>query len=307
MAWDVQDHGVSLQLSSGQWVEAHGRIHGGPGRPGVIILGGVSAGRHLLGDDTQAGWWPGVVGIEGALPPERYRLLGFDFLGEEVSPFPTLADQARAILALADAAGLDNFSIVGASYGGAIALELAGLASDRCKRLILIAAAGRVHPMATAWRSIQRGIVRAGVAAGDEARGVDLARRLAMTTYRSPEEFEARFRDPDPGSRDAKGVGAYLAHHGKTYAARTPAKRFLALSQSMDHVAIDFASITAPARLLGFDSDRLVPPGDVEWTARQLRKARHQIEPSLFGHDGFLKETALVNAFLARSVEDCAQ
>ncbi|MEE2565779.1 alpha/beta fold hydrolase [Hyphobacterium marinum] len=297
----IEDHAVSVELTGGTHVQALGRLHGETTRPGVVVLGGVSAGKHLLGDADRQGWWPGVADHDGALTPNRFALLGADFLGEEVSPFPTLADQARAIVALANAAGLDRFAVVGASYGGAIALELASAFPDRVTKLVLIAAAGRVHPMAQAWRSVQRGIVRAGVAAGDEARGVDLARRLAMTTYRTPEEFAERFRDPDPASREARGIGAWLAHHGETYAARTSAKRFLALSHSMDQVEIDFTCITAPAWLLGFDSDQLVPPCDVEWTASQLPGAALEFRPSLYGHDGFLKEVDAVNAFLARA------
>lgn len=299
----VEDHTVSLRLASGLHVEARGRLHGHSGSPGIVVLGGVSSRRHLLGDTAGTGWWPGVVEKGGALDPEQVALLGFDFLGEEVSPFPSLADQAQAIAAIASAAGLDRFAVAGASYGGAIALELASQFPDRVTQIVLVAAAGRVHPMAAAWRSVQRGIVRAGVAAGDEARGVDLARRLAMTTYRTPEEFAARFRDPDPESRDSRGVGAYLAERGKAYAARTSAKRFLALSHSMDQVEIDFSTITAPARLLGFDSDRLVPPEDVEWTAAQLPGSTLEFRPSLYGHDGFLKEVATVNAFLATALE----
>lgn len=297
----VEDHTVSVALERGAQVEAHGRLHGNPGQPGLVVLGGVSAGRHLLDDEDRPGWWPGVVGEPGVLTPDRFCLLGVDFLGEEVSPYPTLADQARVIAALASAAGFDRFAVVGASYGGAIALELARAFPDRVTTLVLVAAAGRVHPMAQAWRSVQRGIVRAGVAAGDEARGVDLARRLAMTTYRTPEEFAARFRNPDPESRDARGVGAWLAHHGETYARRTSARRFLALSHSMDQVEIDFTGITSPAWILGFDSDRLVPPEEVEWTAAQLPGSTLEFCPSLYGHDAFLKETKAVNAFLDKA------
>lgn len=298
MACETEDHIASFELASGGWAEAAGRVTGPPGAPGIIVLGGISAHRRLIADEAGPGWWPGVAGEDGALDPGRYRLLSFDFLAERVAPFPTIHDQARALLALADAAGFDRFKIVGASYGGVIALALAALAPERVERIAVLAAAGRVHPMATAWRSIQRDIVRFALARNDGSGGVELARRLAMTTYRTPEEFEQRFRDPDPQSRDAAGVAAYLKVRGADYAGKTPPERFLALSRSMDEVEIDLSAITCPVALLGFESDRLVPPGDVEWTAAQIAGARAQIAPSLYGHDGFLKETGRVNAFL---------
>ena len=298
-----REYGASFALDSGQWVEVSGRVHGRPDGECVIVLGGISAGKNLIDTADDAGWWPGVVRESGALDPSRFRLLGIDFLGEHVAPFPTIEDQARAVIALADASGMTRFSIVGASYGGAVSLALASLVPARIEKLILLAAAGRVHPMASAWRSIQRGIVRAAIASGDPKRGVDLARRLAMTSYRTADEFAARFRTPAPTGHDARGIGAWLAHHGHQYSQKTDAKRFLALSKSLDQVEIAFSRITAPASLLGFDSDQLIPPGDVIWTAEHLPGASLEIQPSLYGHDGFLKDVDIVNAFLARAFD----
>ncbi|TGY92870.1 homoserine O-succinyltransferase MetX [Marinicauda pacifica] len=292
------EHVVSLELSGGQFVQATGRLTGPAGAPAIAVLGGVSATRCLVTQNGQAGWWPGVAGEGHALDPRRFQLLSVDFLAENVAPFPTVHDQAEAVLALADAAGLARFAVVGASYGGVVALAMAQRAPERIASLALLAAAGRVHPMAQAWRSIQRDMVSFALARNDGAGGLELARRLAMTTYRTHEEFESRFVEPAPGSRDAAGVAAYLKVRGAQYAASTAPERFLALSKSMDSVEIDFARIDCPCALLGFESDRLVPPGDIIWTAAQIRGARHEIAPSLFGHDGFLKECARVNAFL---------
>jgi homoserine O-acetyltransferase len=292
------EHVAALELESGAWVEAKGRVFGPSGAPPVIVLGGISASRRLIADETGDGWWPGIAGPGLALCPERQRLLSFDFLAEDAAPFPTANDQAEALIALADAAGFDRFAVVGASYGGTIALAIAAKAPDRVARLDVLCAAHRPHPMTTALRSIQRDIVRFGLARGDGAGGVDLARRIAMTTYRTHDEFEARFRDPEPGSRDADGVEAYLAARGADYAARTSPERFLALSRSMDAVEIDLSRITAPARFLAFREDRLAPLGDIEETAANIPGASVTAVSSLYGHDGFLKETGAVTQFL---------
>jgi homoserine O-acetyltransferase/O-succinyltransferase len=174
----------------------------------------------------------------------------------------------------------------------------AAKAPGRVARLDVLCAACRPHPMTTALRSIQRDIVRFGLARGDGAGGVDLARRIAMTTYRTHDEFEARFRDPEPGSRDADGVEAYLAARGADYAARTSPERFLALSRSMDAVEIELSRITAPVRFLAFREDRLAPLSDIEETAANISGATVTAVSSLYGHDGFLKETGAVTQFL---------
>ena len=78
------------------------------------------------------------------------------------------------------------------------------LARRRRSASLSISAADRSHPMSTAWRSVQRAIVRYALANGDGPEGLRLARALAMATYRSPDEFAARFARPAPrASTDA--------------------------------------------------------------------------------------------------------
>ncbi|XBQ17106.1 MAG: alpha/beta fold hydrolase [Oceanicaulis sp.] len=282
---------------SGGWLEARGRVTGPVDGPETLVLGGVSAGRAVASGPGETGWWPGVAEAGGALDPARTRMLGLDFV-TEADPFPSVEDQAAAALALADAAGFGRFRIVGASYGGVIGLAIAAAVPDRIRRLDVLCAAARPSPLATAWRSIQREILALGAEAGDPARGVDLARRLAMTTYRTCEELHARFADPEPGGRDADGVAAYLAARGADYAAKTPPEKMAALLQSMDAADVAIKAIAAPARFLAITSDRLVPPRDIRATAARIREAAVVEIDSLYGHDGFLKETAAVNAFL---------
>ncbi len=295
----TEDHICALELTSGAWVEARGRVYGPADAPALIVLGGISAHRFLLGDHAEReGWWRGIAGPGLALDPLQTRLLAFDFLAEEAAPFPTVDDQAEALLALADAAGIDRFGVVGSSYGGMIALALAARAGTRVTRLDVLCAADRPHPMSTALRAIQRDIVRFGLARGDGAGGVDLARRIAMTTYRTADEFAGRFRNPRPGSRDCDGVEAYLAARGSDYAARTSPARFLALSSSMDAVCVDVSTITAPTRLLAVEEDRLVPVSDIADLATRIPGARLTRISSPYGHDAFLKETGAVSVFL---------
>lgn len=294
-AWPVRELVAGFDRPGGGWLEARGRITGPGDGPAVVVIGGVSAGRRLFDDNQGPGWWPGVAGQAGHINPTYHQILSFDFIAEEADPFPVIGDQSAAVMALADAAGLDKFAIIGASFGGVIGLDIAQRAPDRVRKLDVLCAAARPNPMATAWRSIQRDIV---VLSGHSAEGVDIARRLAMTTYRTAAEFDQRFTDPEPGSRDATGVEAYLAAAGERCATVTSPARFIALSKSMDSADIPVETIHAPVRFLAFNSDQLVPPVDVERTAARIANATVTRIDSLYGHDGFLKEVDAVNNFL---------
>lgn len=287
--------------------EEHGPAHG----PAVVVLGGISAGRHLLPTalDPSPGWWPGVVGAGRPLDPARRRLVGVDFLdggswsGQATSSPATIDpsrvgpvttdDQARAVAAVLDTLGARDATIVGASYGGMVALAFAALFPERTRRLVVICAAHRSHPMATAWRSIQRRLVRIGedVDRADDA--LVLARGLAMTTYRSARELESRF-DGEPVVTDGWArfpVESYLEARGRDFAARFRPDRFLRLSESIDLHAVEPASLTCPTTVVSFDTDTLVPP----WLVGELASGaggpcRHVRLRSIYGHDAFLKQ-----------------
>src|SRR5690606_4640148 len=188
-------------------------------------------------------------------------------------------------------------AVVGASYGGMVALTLAARAGERTERVVAICAAHRPHPMATALRSVQRRIIRLGCRTGTHDEGVAIARALAMTTYRTTGEFRLRFGSAlstaDTAARFP--VDDYLDHHGAAYAADFPAECFLTLSQSLDLHSVDPGAIDVPCSLICFDSDTLVPPQDVRALAAALpRAATLTCISTPYGHDGFLKETSAV-------------
>lgn len=280
--------------------------------PATLVLGGISAGRHLAptASDPTPGWWPGVVGKGAALDPGRRLLVGIDFLGGKcegglLRPVTT-HDQARGIAAALDELGITAASFVGSSYGGMVALAFAELFPERVARLTILCAAHRTHPMATGIRSVQRAAASLGVAMGQAGRGLALARTLAMTTYRSAQEFEQRFA-PDPLTPGQHGnalprfpVEEYLEARGTDFARRFDVDRFLALSESIDLHRTRTDSLPPHTLLVSFDTDVLVPPWLVdELATRGGRCPTHITVPSLFGHDAFLKEVGEVAALLS--------
>ena len=279
--------------------------------PATLVLGGISAGRHLAPTalDPTPGWWPGVVGQGAALDPACRLLIGIDFLGgnsEDGLLRPvTTHDQARAIAAVLDELGIAAASFVGSSYGGMVALAFAEIFPERVARLTILCAAHRTHPMATGIRSVQRAAASLGVSTGQPGRGLALARALAMTTYRSPQEFEERFSpDPlypgQPGRTPARfPVEEYLEARGADFVRRFDVERFLALSESIDLHRTRPDSLLPHTLLVSFDTDALVPPWLVnELATRSGRCPEHLTMPSLFGHDAFLKEVGEVTALL---------
>ncbi len=196
--------------------------------------------RVCLTSDAREGWWSDIAGPGKPLDSDRWRILSFDFLGgsgESTGPqsgdtdFPSLStfDQARALEQLLDALGIGALrAIAGGSYGGMVGLAFAERYPDRVANLLVIGASDRAHPMASAWRSTQRRMVRLRHCRRAAAHGMELARALAMTTYRSSEEFAARFDAPPErvGGRFEFPVEQYLAARGRDYAAHYSAESF---------------------------------------------------------------------------------
>lgn len=277
----------------------------GPHRaPLVVALGGISAHRHVCqtASNAQPGWWDGVVGSGLALDTRRFRVLGIDWHteGETV----TTADQADQLAVVLDALGVDSVhTIVGASYGGMVALAFAARYPGRVGRLTVIAAAHQTHPMATAHRIIQRRIIRLGLAAGLPTEGVALARALGMTTYRTAEEFAARFEPSCDVVSGSFPIEGYLDHGSRRFASTWEPDRYLTLSESLDLHHVDPSAINVPLDLLGFHEDTLVPAWQLEELAAKYGgPCRLELASSIYGHDGFLKEVGLVGQFIRRAL-----
>jgi homoserine O-acetyltransferase len=155
-------------------------------------------------------------------------------------------------------------------------------------------------------RSVQRRTVALSLASGCAAEGLALARALAMTTYRTAEEFATRF-DAAPvlvadGVRFP--VEDYLNHCGRRYAETFSPERFLCLSQSIDLHRIDPTSVRVPATVVAVEGDSIAPPWQVRELAARLGGSvvLREIE-SRYGHDAFLKEADIVSSILTHALQ----
>ncbi|MGH8171990.1 MAG: homoserine O-succinyltransferase MetX [Rhodanobacteraceae bacterium] len=297
-------------------VQVRYALYGAADAPVVVVQGGISADRHAAQHDGRAGWWDALVGTDRAVDTRRFRILSIEWLEradlESNGPDHELRaigteDQADAIAAVLAELRISRIhAFIGASYGAMVGLAFAARHPHRIRRLVAIAGAHRAHPLAIAVRNLQREIVRLAARYGDADAGLDLARRLAMTTYRGEREFAERCAAA-PSFRDGRYRFAeedWLSAAGSSFVKRFDAERFLALSESIDLHAVQPEEVRVPTTLIGIASDRLVPLADLcELQRRCGAPAALHVIDSRYGHDAFLKETTLIGPLLGDALE----
>jgi homoserine O-acetyltransferase len=279
-------------------------------------------------------WWGPLVGPGKALDTNRHAILAANLLGscygstgplewraERGESFPVLnpADLARSHIPLLEHLGVRRLALAtGGSLGGMVALLWVRLSSVPTDRLVVFAAPAAASPQAIAWNVVQRMAIEAdpvweggNYAPGSgPVAGLEAARALAMITYRSGAEFQARFGRQSSRSPGLFDVEHYLRRQGEKLVARFDAASYVTLTRTMDLQDVgDFASAAADtaARVghvvgVGIDSDILYLPAEVrQWVSGYRAagvKAEYREIASLYGHDAFLTEWDQVEGIL---------
>jgi homoserine O-acetyltransferase len=291
------------------------RMTGNQG-PVVVALGGISAGRIVTSTTSEKGWWAEIVGPGAPLDTHSCQVLGLDFMGgsgQTTGPlrgqtdFPSISafDQAEMLRLLLEELQIATIALIaGASYGGMVALAFAERFPHLVQRIVVISAADRAHPLSTAWRSVQRAFVRYAAKHNDGAEGLRLARALAMATYRSADEFAARFGGEavQVNGQFQFPVESYLLSRGDAYAASYVPEAFVCLSESIDLHRVQAEKISVPATLVAVREDQLVPLADMQKLHATLQRSELVEISSLYGHDAFLKEADTLRAVFSRSL-----
>ncbi|MGL4339656.1 MAG: homoserine O-acetyltransferase MetX [Rhodoglobus sp.] len=332
--------------------ETHGTLNASASNA-ILIAHALTGDSHVAGKPgsghATGGWWNGLVGPGKAINTDQWFVVSPNMLGgcqgstgpasyapDGVEwgsrfPFVTIRDQVAAQLGLAHALGITRWAaVIGGSMGGMHALEWAVSHPDRAERVAVLATPARSSADQIALNSVQLEAVRMDAAFADghyyEAsdgdgphRGLALARRMALLSYRSPTELNDRFeRSPQSevsplGEGGRYAVESYLDFHGNKFTRRFDANSYLTLLEAMSShdvgrgrggTAEALARVTSPLLVLGIDSDRLFPVSEQQHIATHapgnIDGDDAYLISSPFGHDGFLIETDLVGPQIER-------
>jgi homoserine O-acetyltransferase/O-succinyltransferase len=308
---DVFSTHIALRYAGEQEVSIAFEWQGNPNAPVIIVAGGISANRHvsLSTEYPERGWWEAQVGPGRAIDTNRFRILAINWLGSDGNLDVAIdsADQADAIAATLDHLNIKKAAaFIGASYGAMVGLQFSARHGARLEKLIAISGADSAHPYSSAWRALQRNIVRLNRNSENETAALSIARQLAMLSYRTPEEFAERFSTPVQLENDIARSPAenYLEVCGNKYAAITNTTAFLRLSESIDLHQVNADDIKTFTTLVAIEEDRLVPVETLA-TLKQKIGARCQLKriQSLFGHDAFLVESVQIAEVLSEALD----
>jgi len=262
----------------------------------------VFAAHALTGSSRVAEWWPNIVG-EGALFDRRHWcVIGVNVLGgcygsTRPEQRVSVRDMVRAQQQVFDRLEIPRLAVVvGGSLGGMQALQWAVDAPERVAHAIVIGASDHHTAMGIALNAVQREAI-----ALDPVRGVALARKVAMLSYKSDDLLRERHdRKADRKGRAQFDVEGYLDHQGDKFVERMDGTTYTLLTHAMD--SFDVRNRPAPPGVdltfVGISSDWLFRPQEIRAAAKRLHARYLELE-SNHGHDAFLAEPARLHCLLA--------
>ncbi len=303
-----------------------------PGVPTVLLIHALTGSAQAGG---QGGWWEPVIGPGRALDPDQFRIICFNNLGScygssgpGTDGFPTernleltSIDIARAQLLALDKLGIGKLHLTtGGSLGGMVTLTLAALAPARFERILPLATSVAASAWVVGWNHVARQILRLDPGYPDNiGRGLEIARQLAILTYRAEPGLDVRQPRPAFASTASGGypIQSYLEHQGAKLRNRFAAQAYELQLATMDHHDLlqslpgdnrpAISCVQASTLVVDIDTDQLFTPAQAEVLEEQLRKAGARVEratmSSLHGHDAFLMEWEALAPILTRALQ----
>jgi homoserine O-acetyltransferase len=302
-----------------------------PEVPTVLLIHALTGSAQAGGPD---GWWAPLLGPGRAIDPADYRILCFNNLGScygssgpGVEGFPSPAevdltgvDIARALLLALDQLGIVRVHLTtGGSLGGMVTLTLAALAPERFERIAPLVTSVTASAWVVGWNHVARQILRLDPGYPlHVSRGLEIARQLAMLTYRAEPGLDARqpraiTGQTSPGCYPVQG---YLEHQGTKLRGRFDARAYELQLAAMDHHDLlqPLAGDTQPAihrvrastLVVDVDTDQLFTAAQADALVQHLQQAGALVERttvrSIHGHDAFLMEWDTLGPILTRAL-----
>jgi 3-oxoadipate enol-lactonase len=207
----------------------HALLDGPSGAPALVFANSLGSRLELW--DAQA------AALAGEWQVVRYDHRGHG--GTPLAPEPfEVADLARDVLELADELGLERFSFVGLSMGGAVGQWLGANAPDRLNRLVLACTSARFGTPEV-WQER---------AATVRTQGMEAVADAVMARWFTPEA--------DPG----------LVARYREMLCTTPAEGYAACCEALGAWDFrgDLARIPVPTLAIAGDVDPSTPPAELE-------------------------------------------
>jgi len=281
--------------------------------PIVMINHALTGNSNVTGDN---GWWSPIVGPNKVIDTNVFTIVAFNIPGngfdqssngliENYKDF--VARDIAEIFAIAlDQLKINSlFAVIGGSVGGGLAWELAVLRPNLIEHLIPVAADWKSTDWLIANCHIQEQLLN------NSSQPLVDARMHAMSLYRTPESFKAKFDRILQKDQDIFAVESWLNHHGKVLNERFQ----LAAYKMMNHVlkTIDITSgrgsfvevasqIKSNIHIITINSDLFFKAKENWDTYVDLKLHKDNIYiseiQSIHGHDAFLIEYDQVQAIL---------
>ena len=265
----------------------------------------------LTGNSDPMEWWEELVGGNGFIDPERHFIVCANMIGSCYgssepagydAPLVSIHDMVHGFKKLQAHLGIDRIRLgVGGSMGGQVLLEWAVQEPSLFETIVPIATNAVHSPWAIAFNETQRMALRL-----DPEKGIEAARAIGMLSYRHYATYEETQQDKD-GRIDDFSASSYQRYQGKKLNNRFSPESYYALSRTMDShdVGRHFSSIgsalgriRAKVLVVGVDTDILFPNHEQKLIADCVPDGTYFEVSSVYGHDGFLIETAQINDIL---------
>jgi len=281
--------------------------------PIVMINHALTGNSNVTGE---GGWWNPIVGPNKVIDTNVFTVLAFNIPGnghDQVSNnlVENYKDFTARDIAEIFAKALDHlkitqlFAVIGGSVGGGLAWELAALKPTLIEHLI---------PIASDWKStdwlIANCYIQEQILNNSSQPLID-ARMHAMSLYRTPESFKAKFDRILQKEENVFAVESWLNYHGNVLNNRFQLAAYKMMNQVLKTIDItqgsnDFVEVALKIKskihIVTINSDLFFKAKENWDTYVDLKPHKDTVSiseiQSIHGHDAFLIEYDQLEAIL---------